>query len=136
MDLPKNEKSFFLTHIGELTNHKYEGTFTVKCVLNLADKRLLEVEKSSLSLDLTNPSGNLNAISNVVANLRVRVIEAPDWFKQAISSLDILDDELFFEIYSKSLDMSEEWLTELKGKSAKDDESLERDSEGNSQLES
>lgn len=131
MDLPKNEKSFYFRHEGELTGRVYEGDFTVKCVLNLADKRLLEVEKSSLSLDLTNPSGNLSAISNVVANLRVRCIVYPDWFKQSIATLDILDDELFFEIHGKALECSDEWIKELKGNSAENDESLKRDSEGN-----
>jgi hypothetical protein len=136
MDLPKNEKSFYFRHVGELTGRVYEGDFVTKCVLNLSDKRFLEVEKSSLTLDLSNPSGNLSAIGNVVANLRVRIIDAPDWFVQLISSLDVLDDELFFEIYSKCLELSDQWITELKGKAAKDDESLKRDSEGNSQKES
>jgi hypothetical protein len=136
MDLPKNEKSFFFRHEGQLTGRIYEGDFKVKCVLNLSDKRLLEVEKSSLSLDLNNPSGNLTAISNVVANLRVRVLDAPDWFKQSLMSLDLLDDEVLFEVYGKCLEASDEWITELKGESAKNDESLQRDSEGNSQKES
>lgn len=136
MDLPKNEKSFYFKHKGELTGRVYEGDFKVKCALNWADKRLLEVEKSSLTLDLTNPSGNLASIGNVVANLRVRVLDAPDWFKQAIVSLDILDDELFFEIYSKCLDMADAWIEELKGKAADTDDSLKRDSEGNLSKES
>ena len=117
MDLPKNQKSFQLDHVGEVTGRRYEGTFSVKCALNMAEKRKLEIERSTLSADLTNPTGNLNAISVVVANLRVRVIDAPDWFKQAIASLDLLDEDVLFEIYGKCLDKSEEWLSEVKKKS-------------------
>jgi hypothetical protein len=117
MDLPKNQKSFQLDHIGEVTGRRYEGTFNVKCALNMAEKRKLEIERSTLSADLTNPTGNLNAISVVVANLRVRVVDAPDWFKQAIMSLDLLDEDVLFEIYGKCLDKSEEWLSEVKKKS-------------------
>jgi hypothetical protein len=117
MDLPKNQKSFQLDYTGELTGKRYEGTFTVKCVLNMAEKRKLEIERSGLSADLTNPTGNLNAISLVVSNLRVRVTDAPDWFKQAIITLDILDEDVLFELYSKSLDKSEEWISEVKKKS-------------------
>jgi hypothetical protein len=117
MDLPKNQKSFQLDHTGELTGKRYEGTFTVKCVLNMAEKRKLEIERSGLSADLTNPTGNLNAIALVVSNLRVRVTDAPDWFKQAILSLDIIDEDVLFEIYSKALDKSEEWISEVKKKS-------------------
>lgn len=114
MDLPKNEKSFLFNHTGEITGRKYEGTFTVKCVLNMADKRRLEIEKSSISADLMNPTNNLSAIATVIANLRIRVINAPDWFKQSIQTLDLLDEEVLFELYSTCLNKSEEWLNEVK----------------------
>ena len=122
MDLPKNEKSFLLNHTGELTGRKYEGTFTVKCVLNMADKRRLEIEKSSISADLMNPTNNLSAIATVIANLRVRVVNAPDWFKQSIQTLDLLDEDVFFELYSTCLNKSEEWLNEVKKSSVGDDQ--------------
>jgi hypothetical protein len=117
MDLPKNQKSFEISHVGEITGKKYEGTFTVKCVLNLAEKRKVEIERSSMSADLNNPTANLSAIAGVVANLRVRVVDAPDWFKQSIGTLDILDEEVFYDIFSKCLDKSDEWLSEVKKKS-------------------
>lgn len=115
MDLPKNEKSFEFNHIGEITGKKYEGTFTVRCVLNAGQKRTLEIEKSALSADLSNPTGNLSALSTVIANLRVRIINAPDWFKQSIVSLDLLDEEVLFELYGKCLDKEGEWIKEVKG---------------------
>jgi len=130
MDLPKNQKSFEISHVGETTGKKYEGTFTVKCVLNLAEKRKIEIERSTISADLNNPTENLSAIAGVVSNLRVRVVDAPDWFKQSIATLDILDEEIFFHIFSKCLDKSEEWTTEVKKKSLGDL------SQGNSQMES
>lgn len=115
MDLPKNEKSFQFDHTGEITGRKYEGTFTVKCVLNTSEKRTLEIEKSALSADLSNPTGNLSALSTVIANLRVRVIKSPDWFKQSIVTLDLLDEEVLFELYGKALDQEAEWIKEVKG---------------------
>jgi len=115
-NLPKNEKSFFFSKEGEVTSHKYEGQFSVKCVLSLADKRLLEIEQSRLSMDLQNPTPNLIAISRVIANLRVRVITAPDWFDQFIGNLDILDENIMFEIYGECLNKSKEWQDELKKK--------------------
>ena len=131
MNLPKKESSFDFDHTGELTGKKYEGQFTVKCILNLADKRNLEIEKSRLTADLMNPTGNLSALGSVIANLRVRVIDGPDWFTQAIYSLDILDEEVVFELYGKCLDKSEEWINEVKGKAEKAEEK-----EGNEQKES
>jgi len=118
MDLPKNEKSFIFDHVGEITARKFDGTFTVRCALNMAEKRALEIEKSALSVDLSNPTGNLSAISTVVGNLRVRVIKSPDWFKQSIMSLDLLDEEVYFELYGKCLEQSDLWIKEVKELSA------------------
>lgn len=131
MELPKNEKSFHFEHVGEVTGHKWEGQFSVKCVLSLADKRLLEIEQSRLSMDLMNPTGNLSAIARVVSNLRVRVMDGPDWFNQSIATLDILDEDVMFELYGKCLDATKEWQEELKKKTMPKGES-----EGNPQKES
>jgi hypothetical protein len=132
MSLPKNEKSFFFSHEGETNGHKYEGQFSVKCVLSMADKRILEIEQSRLSMDLMNPTNDLVAISRVVANLRVRVQEAPDWFDQIIGSLDILDDNVIFELYGECLTAAQEWRDDVKKKA----NPVEEKSEGNLQAES
>ncbi|CAB4125754.1 hypothetical protein UFOVP53_219 [uncultured Caudovirales phage] len=117
MDLPKNEKSFFFSKEGEVTMHKYEGQFSVKCMLTAADKRILEIEQSRLSVDLKNPTNNLTAISRVVANLRVRVLKAPDWFNQMIDDLDTLDDNIIYEVWGECVKASNDWQAELKAKS-------------------
>jgi hypothetical protein len=117
MELPKNEKSFDVSLIGETTGKKYEGTFTVKCVLNISDKRRLEIERSRLSADTVNPSVSLSAISGVVANLRIRVVQGPEWFKQSIDNLDFLDEDILYEVFSKCMEKSEEWTSEVKKKS-------------------
>lgn len=129
MSLPKNEASFDFEHIGELTGKKYEGQFTCKCILSLADKRVLEIEKSRITADLMNPTGDLSALGTVIANLRVRVLDAPDWFRQAIQNLEILDEEVIFEIYGKCLGKAEEWRKKIK-------EKAEEKTEGNAQKES
>lgn len=127
MNLPKNEKSFHFSKEGEVTGFKYEGEFTVKCALSLGDKRLIEIEKSRLSVDLMNPTGNLDAISRIMANLRVRVLKGPEWFTQQVNTMNILDEEIVFEVYSECLKAAEDWLKELKKESGKGDDS------GNSQ---
>jgi hypothetical protein len=117
MDLPKNEKSFMFSKEGEVTGFKYEGQFSVKCVLTAADKRVLEIEQSRLMVDLKNPTSNLIAISRVVANLRIRVLKAPDWFDQMIGDLETLDDNILFDVWSECLQASQNWHDELKKKS-------------------
>jgi hypothetical protein len=116
MNLPKNEKSFLFSKEGEITLHKYDGQFTVKCVLTAADKRLLEIEQSRLTSDLKNPTANLVALSRVVANLRVRVLKAPDWFNQIIDDLETLDDNILFDVWTECLQASKDWHDELRAK--------------------
>ena len=115
MNLPKNEKTFHFSKEGEITGFKYEGQFTVKCALSLADKRLIEIEKSRLSVDLMNPTGNLDAISRLIANLRVRVISGPEWFNQQVNTMSILDENIVFEVYAECVKASEDWIKDLKG---------------------
>lgn len=116
MNLPKNEKSFMFSKEGEITLHKYEGQFTVKCVLTAADKRVLEIEQSRLMVDLKNPTANLVAISKVVSNLRIRVLKSPDWFGQMLEDLETLDDNILFDVWAECIRCSNEWFDELKAK--------------------
>lgn len=114
MNLPKNEKTFYFQEQGETTYKNYEGQFNVKCALSMADKHALEIEQTRLTLDLQNPSPDLLAISRVVANLKIRVIDGPSWFKDVISNLDILDANIIFDIYGKCLESADEWHKEVK----------------------
>lgn len=116
MNLPKNEKSFFFSKEGDITSHKYEGQFSVKCVLTAADKRMVEIEQSRLMVDLKNPTANLTAISRVTANLRTRVLKSPDWFGQMIDDLETLDDNILFDVWSECIRCSNEWFDEVKEK--------------------
>ena len=125
--LPKNEKTFLFNKVGEVTGVTYEGQFVVKCALSLGDKRLIEIEKSRLSADLQNPTGNLDAISRVIANLRVRVISGPEWYNQQVSTMTIIDEEIVFDVYAECLKASDEWMKELKKDSQKGED------QGNSQ---
>jgi hypothetical protein len=116
MNLPKNEKTFLFSKAGDVTMFKYEGQFSVKCVLTAADKRMVEIEQSRLSTDLKNPTNNLITISRVVANLRVRVLKSPDWFNQMLGDLETLDDNILFDVWTECVRCSNEWFDELKAK--------------------
>ena len=117
INLPKNEKTFMFEKIGEITSFKYEGQFVVKCALSLSDKRLIEIEKSRLSMDLQNPTANLDAIARLIANLRVRVISGPEWFNQQINTMSILDEDVVFDVYTECVKASEDRINDLKKES-------------------
>jgi lysylphosphatidylglycerol synthetase-like protein (DUF2156 family) len=66
-----------------------------------------------------NPTANLDGISRIMANLRVRVIKGPEWFNQQVNTLSILDEEIVLEVYNECLKASDEWLKDLKKQSGK-----------------
>jgi len=117
MDLPKNEKTFNFEAVGDLTGKKYEGTFTVKCVLTIGDRRRLELEKSRQLGDMKNPTQDLIAIAIMSSNLLIRVIDGPDWWKQLLGE-DLIDQEILPALYSKVLDQEDAWRKELKEKAS------------------
>ena len=117
MDLPKNERSFIFESTGSATNKKYEGTFVVKCVLTIGEKRRLEIEKSRQMADLTNPTEELRIMASVISNLSTRVISSPDWFKQFMGD-DILDHNVIYDLYGKVMDQEDAWRKEVKEKAS------------------
>jgi len=127
MDLPNNEKTFEFEHVGLTTGKKYDGKFTVKCVLNMFDKREVELEKSRLSADVANPTNLLSSLSHILANLRVRIIKSPTWWEQSLGGFDILDEDVIVALYDKTMEQADKWYKELK------ENAEEGESEGNPQ---
>jgi hypothetical protein len=114
MDLPKNEKTFTFEQVGEVTGKKYDGEFTVKCVLTMFDKREVELKKTQLVSDSQNPTSLLSSISHIIATLQVRVLKAPTWWEQSADGLDILDENIVIELYDKVVAQESIWKDELK----------------------
>ena len=117
MDLPKNERTFEFEEVGDTTGKTYNGKFISKCILNISEKRLLEIEKTRLNADMSNPSGNLSAIATIISNLSVRIIEGPEWWRQSAGGLELQDENVLVALYDKCLDQEEEWKKDLKAKS-------------------
>ena len=130
MDLPHNEKTFEFSHVGTTTGRKYDGKFTVKCVLNMFDKREIELEKSRLQADVANPTNLLSSLSHILANLRIRIIKAPTWWEQSLGGFDIMDEDVIIALFDKVMEQEDTWHKELKALST------EGEPEGNPQKES
>jgi hypothetical protein len=112
--LPKNEKTFDLEIIGEDTNIKYSGQFTVKCVLNMSGKHSLALEKTRLMADYANPSRDLAGIAISLATIRAKIISAPAWWKNNDNGALIMDENVIMAIYDKCEEMEVQWRAELK----------------------
>lgn len=118
MDLPKREKTFYFDYEGE-SGFRYEGNFTIKCRLTVAEKYAAELEKTRLQGDTLNPSPGLSGMAIAISSLRSRIVEGPNWWKQG-SGLTIEDEDALVELYSKVEEVAAEWASEVK-KSVKEE---------------
>lgn len=119
MDLPSKEKTFDFDHVGEDTGKKYEGRFTVLCVLNVGQKHALALEKTRLMGNYANPTDDLSGFATILANLRAKIVDAPEWWKQSNGGSIIDDESALVVLYRKVQEAEFEWKEELKKKSQK-----------------
>lgn len=118
MDLPTNEVVFDFDFTSDL-GKKYDGQFTVRCLLNMRQKHLLELEKTRLLGNYSNPTDELAGISIILATLRARIANAPEWWKQSDGGFNITDVDTLSALYDKVLATEVEWRTKLKEKAKK-----------------
>lgn len=124
--LPKNEKTFAIDILGEDTGLKYQGEFTVRCVLNMAGKHQLELEKTRLMADYANPSRGLAGIAISLATIRARIVKAPDWWEETDFGAEIIDENVILELYDRCVSAENDWRNSVKKKSEEAKEELEK----------
>lgn len=123
MELPKNEATFHFSAEGDTTPKTFEGEFTVICVPNILQRRSIEIEKSRLMADLTNPTGKLTGLAAVLANLRVRILEGPQWWNDSAGGYNFKDENVLVALYEKVMEQEDEWRTKVRKAAAPKDES-------------
>jgi hypothetical protein len=121
MELPKRERTLSFSFTGE-SGTKYEGQFTVKCRLNVAEKYQLELEKSKLTSDMVNPSQGLMGFAIALSTLRVKITDAPEWWKQSRGLIE--DEDALIELYNLVETAALDWRKELDAKAKEAAEKL------------
>ena len=119
MDLPSKEKTFAFEHVGETTGFKYEGQFTVLCVLNTGQKHAMALEKTRLMGNYPNPTDDLAGFAVIFANLRAKIVKAPEWWNQSNGGASIDDEDTLVVLHRKILEVEVEWKEDLKKKTEK-----------------
>ncbi len=117
MALPSKEKTFDFDHVGEDTGKEYKGQFTVLCVLNVGQKHALALEKTRLQGNYTNPTDDLAGLAIILANLRAKIVDGPEWWKQSQGGSNVEDESALVVLYRKVQEAEFEWKEELKKKS-------------------
>lgn len=116
MDLPSKEKTFDFEHVGETTGKEYKGRFTVLCVLNVGQKHGMALEKTRLLGNYANPTDDLAGLAIILANLRAKIVEAPEWWKQSSGGANLDDEDTLVMLYRKVQEAEFQWKEDLKKK--------------------
>lgn len=125
--LPKREKTISLDIVGDETGLQYTGEFTIRCILNMASKHALELEKTRLMADYANPSRGLAGISISLATIKAKIIKAPEWWYELGEGAEILDENVIVDLYDKSVLAEAEWRKSIakKADDAKEEQKQE-----------
>jgi hypothetical protein len=113
MDLPSNQAGFDFDYNSEL-GKKYDGRFTVLCCLNMREKHRLELEKTRLLGNYVAPTDELAGIAIILANLRARIVDGPEWWKQSDGGYNITDFDALTTLFEKVQAAETEWRAKLK----------------------
>lgn len=116
MDLPSKERTFEIEYIGLDTGKEYKGRFTVLCLLNVGQKHARDLEQTRLLGGYENPTDPLIGLSIVLSNLRAKIVDAPEWWKQSQGGSLIEDEDVLMHIYNKVRDAESSWKEDLKKK--------------------
>lgn len=114
MELPKNEAIFEIDLNGDTTFKSYQGQFTCKCVLTMGQKHAMELEKSRLLGSYTNPTEELEGLAIIFANLRAKIVDAPEWWKQSLGGSTVNDENVLIELYNQVQKAEQEWRQKVK----------------------
>lgn len=112
MNFPSTDKTFYFDHT-TIFGNRYEGNFTIRCNLNVGQKHRLELEKTRLLGNYPNPTDELVGYAVVLANLRHKLTDAPNWWVQSRGGETIEEEEVLAELYAKLQEMEVEWRREL-----------------------
>ena len=110
-------ESFNVNIVGSTTGQEYIGVWKVKPVLNAAEQIL----RDSIMRDLLGPnskesSNRATSQAFLVAEIRVRTIEAPTFWQESNFGLLFLDEEVTATVYDQIQEIEKKWREEIKKK--------------------
>ena len=118
MDLPLKQRIFDFDYTTEF-GKKYDGQFTVLCSLNMGQRHMLELEQTRLLGNYAAPTAGLEGIALVLSNLRVKIVDGPNWWLQSAGGTNIEDEDALVTLYRKLQEAEVAWKNDLLEKAKK-----------------
>jgi hypothetical protein len=96
---------FNVSLVGEESGQPFNGQFKVKTLLTRRDRlRADEIRRELIGGKPEGASPSAAADAMVLSQLAVRIIESPQWWKDAGGGLDMADDNVLAEIFKIAID--------------------------------
>jgi hypothetical protein len=73
----------------------------------------MEIEKTRLLGNFANPTDELYGLAVVLATLRTKIIDAPEWWKQSSGGAAFEDEDMLSDLYNKVQDTERQWKDEM-----------------------
>lgn len=109
--------SFMIDIEGDVTGHRYDGTFKTKPILTHAE----QLSRDIVMRDLLGPNpkdSSIRAVSQagIIAEIRVRCVETPSWWKDARDGLGLYDENVLATVFDKIQEIDVKWKADIKTK--------------------
>lgn len=131
MLLPGNEFTFHFKEQCKATKEWYEGDFTVKCLLTNEEQSEIALRTDRYNQGSRTLAPQYALFNRTMAELELRIIKAPTWWKESDSGRTLFDADLVYAVFKEAMRAPEEWAKKLeeKTKVVKDAEKKEEPKE-------
>lgn len=108
-----NTAQFSISEDGETSGTRWVGKFRAKKKLSLRD----QLNRDKVKRELLGTMGGIpdprpESIAIIVAELSVRLVEAPDWWRELGNGLDMEDGNVVTKIWDEALKVQEDYDAE------------------------
>jgi hypothetical protein len=110
-----NTESFSVSVTGEVSGEKYPGMFKTKLRLSHREQlRLDEIRRELLGKNHEAATPRAQSQANAFATIMVHLVESPKWWKDSDGGLDLEDDNILEEVYTKIIELKKSASSKLK----------------------
>jgi hypothetical protein len=123
--LPRQETTFQFSCTGSETMQRYSGEFTVK--LLLTNGEILKVGRLTDQFTGSSPTFLYTNFARALAELHVRIVEAPKFWKDSMSGLELADQNVILELDTKIAEKIVEYKTSVKAAAEQSEKNAKKD---------
>ena len=118
----QTDKVVSVNIIGVKTGRAYIGDFTIKTVMSMKDEFNADLRRRQIlgpSPDGTPPAANMQYRAYIYGQVQARTLEAPDFWLESDSGLDVPDENVVIAVYDAILEAEEQLGAKIKEDSDK-----------------